>query len=380
MSKPTPRQYFADELRGFALLGIVLVNAPFLGISGQGFTEASVASWADRAVALLVVALAQAKFYLLFAFLFGYSMRFMVRDEQPQSLVRFRRRLFVLSGFGALHAALMFFGDILLLYAVLGCALLVIHRWSDAALVRLTAASGLLWLVLMGLLLLSSVESSEERVFAAQLASFDAALTQGSFQQASLARLTFWPWAFISNSVLNGLPVLAMFALGLLAARKELLAKPEGFERFWAMGRWWGSWLGLPLACCSAWLQVGPGAQVGTNGGRETLGLVLGFVSAPLLSWGYVAWLLLWRTKWPGAVAWFRPAGRMSLSGYLGESLLLSLVFCAYGLGLYGQLGAAAVAGIAILVWLVLELMAHWAQRFTTRGPFELVMRRLTGA
>jgi uncharacterized protein len=119
---------------------------------------------------------------------------------------------------------------------------------------------------------------------------------------------------------------------------------------------------------------------IGTNGGRETFGLVLGFVSAPLLSWAYVAWLLLWRTKWPGALAWFRPAGRMSLSGYLGESLLLSLVFCAYGLGLYGQLGAAAVAGIAILVWLLLELMAHWAQRFTTRGPFELVMRRLTGA
>jgi uncharacterized protein len=380
MSNPRPRQDFADELRGFALLGIVLVNAPFLGLSGQGFTEASVAGWADRVAALSIVALAYGKFYLLFAFLFGYSMSFMVRDEQLQSLVRFRRRLLVLGVLGVLHAAFMFVGDILLLYAVLACALLVIHRWSDAALVRFAVASGLLWLVLMGLLLLASTGTIEGDRPVAQLAGFDAAMAQGSFQQASLARLAFWPLPFISISVLNGLPVLAMFALGLLAARQKLLAKPEGFERIWALGRCWGTWLGLPLACCSAWLQVGPGALIGANGGRETFGLVLGFVSAPLLSWAYVAWLLLWRTKWPGALAWFRPAGRMSLSGYLGESLLLSLVFCAYGLGLYGQLGAAAVAGIAILVWFLLELMAHFAQRFTTQGPLELLVRRLTGA
>jgi hypothetical protein len=70
------RETFPDELRGFALLGIVFVNAPFLGISGEGFTPEAVAAWYDRAAAFAVVAFAQAKFYLLFAFLFGYSMHF----------------------------------------------------------------------------------------------------------------------------------------------------------------------------------------------------------------------------------------------------------------------------------------------------------------
>jgi uncharacterized protein len=110
---PLPRQEFADELRGFALLGIIFVNAPFLGISAEGFTADSVHAWYDRAAAFAVVAFAQAKFYLLFAFLFGYSMHFIVKDEGVTSVRRFRRRLLGLGLLGIAHAALLFVGDIL---------------------------------------------------------------------------------------------------------------------------------------------------------------------------------------------------------------------------------------------------------------------------
>ncbi|XVJ70380.1 MAG: DUF418 domain-containing protein [Rhizobacter sp.] len=91
-----------------------------------------------------------------------------------------------------------------------------------------------------------------------------------------------------------------------------------------------------------------------------------------------MGWLLRWRAHKPDALRWFRPAGRMSLSGYLGESVMLSLVFCAYGLGLFGQLGAAAVAGIGLLVWLALDMLAHFNQRFFSRGPAEALLRRFT--
>ena len=380
MNTATPRQDFADELRGFALLGIVLVNAPFLAISGLGYTEASVAASGDRIAAFLTVALAQAKFYLLFAFLFGYSMSFLVRGDDAASKARFVRRLLGLAVLGVLHAVWLFVGDILLLYALLGTVLLVLRRWTDATLIRAAVMLGIFWAVLLGALAMASADTSQNAEVIERVTAFDAAMTTANWWQAAAARLEFWPVAATVIGLLNGLPVLAAFAMGLVAGRQKLLAQPHAQAPLWRRGRSLGTVLGLPTALLGAWLSVGPGAQVGLNGLRETIGVVLGFVSAPLLSWAYVGWLLRWRAHAPEALRWFRPAGRMSLSGYLGESVLLSLVFCAYGLGLFGQLGAGAVAGVALLVWLALDMLAHGSQRYLARGPAEALLRRFTGA
>ena len=146
---PMPRQEFADELRGFALLGIIFVNAPFLGISADGFTADSVLAWYDRAAAFAVIALAQAKFYLLFAFLFGYSMHFIVKEDGATSVRRFRRRLLGLGVLGIAHAAFLFVGDILFLYAVLGVTLIWMRRLSDRVVMRVAVLAGIVWLLLL---------------------------------------------------------------------------------------------------------------------------------------------------------------------------------------------------------------------------------------
>ena len=65
------RQALPDQLRGFALLGIIVVNMPFLAVSNVGIWELELSSSSDQVVAFLIVTLAQGKFYLLFAFLFG---------------------------------------------------------------------------------------------------------------------------------------------------------------------------------------------------------------------------------------------------------------------------------------------------------------------
>jgi uncharacterized protein len=81
MNQSPTREVFPDRLRGVALLGIVVVNASFLAISADGFTQASVDGVANRLTALLVNTFAQGKFYLLFSFLFGYSASFILRDN-----------------------------------------------------------------------------------------------------------------------------------------------------------------------------------------------------------------------------------------------------------------------------------------------------------
>jgi len=380
-----PRQEFADELRGFALLGIIFVNAPFLGISADGFTADSVLAWYDRAAAFAVIALAQAKFYLLFAFLFGYSMHFIVKEEGATSVRRFRRRLLGLGVLGIAHAALLFVGDILFLYAVLGVTLIWMRRLSDRVVMRVAVLAGIVWVLLLTALPLAVMSvmaepagsfSDEEWIVASQ--SFNQAMREGSFFEASAARISFWTLASSSIFFLNGLGVLAAFALGLVAGRRSLFARPELHRPLWQSGLRWGLSTGLCLGFLSAWLVVGPGAQVGSWGLRETAGIALGFAGAPLLSWGYVSVLATMHAGGVRGLAIFRPAGRMSLSCYIGESLMLSLVFCAYGLGLFGKLNAGAVSALALGTWIALDLLAKTTQSRWASGPLESLLRRFS--
>jgi uncharacterized protein len=380
-----PRQEFADELRGFALLGIIFVNAPFLGISADGFTADSVLAWYDRAAAFAVIALAQAKFYLLFAFLFGYSMHFIVKEDGATSVRRFRRRLLGLGVLGIAHAAFLFVGDILFLYAVLGVTLIWMRRLSDRVVMRVAVLAGIVWLLLLTALPLAVMSvmaepagsfSDEEWIVASQ--SFNQAMQEGSFFEASAARISFWTLASSSIFFLNGLGVLAAFALGLVAGRRSLFARPELHRPLWQAGLRWGLSTGLCLGFLSAWLVVGPGAQVGSWGLRESAGIALGFAGAPLLSWGYVSVLATMHAGGVRGLAIFRPAGRMSLSCYIGESLILSLVFCAYGLGLFGKLNAGAVSALALGTWIALDLLAKTTQSRWASGPLESLLRRFS--
>ena len=382
---PMPRQEFADELRGFALLGIIFVNAPFLGISADGFTADSVLAWYDRAAAFAVIALAQAKFYLLFAFLFGYSMHFIVKEVGATSVRRFRRRLLGLGVLGIAHAALLFVGDILFLYAVLGVTLIWMRRLSDRVVMRVAVLAGIVWLLLLTALPLAVMSvmaepagsfSDEEWIVASQ--SFNQAMREGSFFEASAARISFWTLASSSIFFLNGLGVLSAFALGLVAGRRSLFARPELHRPLWQAGLRWGLSTGLCLGFLSAWLVVGLGAQVGSWGLRETAGIALGFAGAPLLSWGYVSVLATMHAGGVRGLAIFRPAGRMSLSCYIGESLMLSLVFCAYGLGLFGKLNAGAVSALALGTWIALDLLAKTTQSRWASGPLESLLRRFS--
>ncbi len=379
---PLPRQEFADELRGFALLGIIFVNAPFLGISAEGFTADSVHAWYDRAAAFAVVAFAQAKFYLLFAFLFGYSMHFIVKDEGVTSVRRFRRRLLGLGILGIAHAALLFVGDILFLYAVLGLALTWMRRLRDRMVLRVAVLAGIAWLLLLTALPMAVMAepsgslAAKEWIVAGQ--TFNQAMREGGFFEATAARISFWPLASSTLFLLNGLGVLAAFALGLVAGRRSLLARPEIHRSFWQAGLLWGLSSGLCLGFLSALLVVGPGAQVGSWGLRETAGIALGFAGAPLLSWGYVSVLATMHAGGVRGLAIFRPAGRMSLSGYIGESLMLSIVFCAYGLGLFGKLNAGSVSALALGTWIALDLLAKATQSRWASGPLESLLRRFS--
>ena len=375
-SASVAREALPDRLRGVALLGIVVVNAAYLGISAEGFTADSVDGVGNRLTALLVATFAQGKFYLLFSFLFGYSASFILRDQSAPNRRRYLRRMGALFLFGLAHAVFFFVGYILITYAILGLLLLVVSRASDRALRTWTIASiavSVFFTLSLSALLAAFPEEGSG------LEGLESALATGSFTEAALARLEALPTVLLSVFLLQVPMAFAAFVLGLLASRRRLLADPASHLDLWRKLSRWGWGIGLPLQAIAAGLQIGSIAAGNSYSLAGAAGLALGFITAPVLAAGYLGSIALLLARRPTALAFLAPAGRMSLTVYIGESALLSIVFSAYGLGFFGQLGALAVVTTAIASWIVLSVVAWaWMRRFN-KGPLEYVLALITG-
>jgi uncharacterized protein len=364
------RQTLPDQLRGFALLGIIVVNMPFLAVSNIGIWEMQLSNLSDKVVAFLIVALAQGKFYLLFAFLFGYSLTLILKSRSTNSIKMYLRRLVGLALLGAGHAYLFFIGDILMSYALLGLVLLLFIGRSMRTVLFASVFSYLIGLVLLTLVFFETrgTESSAGG-FISNPDALDKALT-GSFLDSVVGRANAIPEALLVQLFINWFPAMSMFLLGLAAGRIGLLSDPTKNKTLWRKCVILGVFVGLPAGIASAWLALVPEDPNGVYG---IAGVVVGFALAPALSAGYVGAIALLSHR--RFMSYTEPAGRMSLTGYLGESILLAAIFCGWGLGLFGLLSLTQALIVALGVWIALELFAKlWLLNFTY-GPFEWILR-----
>ena len=364
------RQTLPDQLRGFALLGIIVVNMPFLAVSNIGIWEMQLSNLSDKVVAFLIVALAQGKFYLLFAFLFGYSLTLILKSHSTNSIKMYLRRLVGLALLGAGHAYLFFIGDILMSYALLGLVLLLFIGRSMRTVLFASVFSYLIGLVLLTLVFFETrgTESSAGG-FISNPDALDKALT-GSFLDSVVGRANAIPEALLVQLFINWFPAMSMFLLGLAAGRIGLLSDPTKNKTLWRKCVIVGVFVGLPAGIASAWLALVPEDPIGVYG---IAGVVVGFALAPALSAGYVGAIALLSHR--RFMSYTEPAGRMSLTGYLGESILLAAIFCGWGLGLFGLLSLTQALIVALGVWIALELFAKlWLRNFAY-GPFEWILR-----
>jgi uncharacterized protein len=364
------RQTLPDQLRGFALLGIIVVNMPFLAVSNVGIWEMQLSNLSDKVVAFLIVALAQGKFYLLFAFLFGYSLTLILKSHSTKSIKMYLRRLVGLALLGAGHAYLFFIGDILMSYALLGLVLLLLIGRSMRTVLFASVFSYLIGLVLLTLVFFETrgTESSAGG-FISNPDALDKALT-GSFLDSVVGRANAIPEALLVQLFINWFPAMSMFLLGLAAGRIGLLSDPTKNKTLWRKCVIVGVFVGLPAGIASAWLALVPEDPNGVYG---IAGVVVGFALAPALSAGYVGAIALLSHR--RFMSYTEPAGRMSLTGYLGESILLAAIFCGWGLGLFGLLSLTQALIVALGVWIALEIFAKlWLRNFAY-GPFEWILR-----
>ncbi len=388
-----------DFIRGVAVLGILAINiAGFAGPSIGTLTPAFAgpASLPDQIAFALGFVVFEGKMRALFAILFGASMALFL--ERAQAAGRDgdwlqARRLGWLLLLGALHYALLWWGDILFAYAACGMVVLVVHR-LPARLLLPGALALFLALHLQGLAWLLPIAEAEEAIrrgFAtpaqheayAQYRDYIAAATQTEYAQYSggywhilttKLRLHFW-WPL--RSVPEGFgEYVPNMVLGLVLQRSGFFAGAWPRRRTFALG------LGATLLGLAATLTA-----LGWLWPRQfpmaAMDAAIRYGLAPihlLTAIGYAALLVLIAPHAATTRLGQRliAAGRMAFSNYIAMSLVMTAIFYGWGLGLFGQFGSAGQAAFVAFGWaLMLGWSAPWLRHWR-RGPMEWLWRSAT--
>ena len=355
-----------------------MVNIQFFSISTfNGAESLDLTDPQNASVAFIVSALFQAKFYLLFSFLFGYSAHYVLKGEKSTRRKWLARSVGLII-LGLIHLTFFFHGDILFIYGVFALLLTLLYFRKEKTLKVwawvLYIITAVLFVAISLLVYLGEMFlASKGKTFPSQesIDFLDVALSSGGFLEIAAARFEFWLLAAGPGFLLQGPLVFVAFLVGVLVARKGGLAaslKPELMKKFAI----WGLTLGLGLQLLSGYIFITNEQAESYSLGLYLIATAMNLMTAPLMSAGLVGglWLLSQKMKFSLLSA----AGRHSLSIYLGQSLVFSTLFSAWGFGLFQELSLLSVVLIAAATWLALALLAQLNLRFRTRGPMEALL------
>ncbi|MDU0300285.1 DUF418 domain-containing protein [Streptomyces sp. PAL114] len=372
MTEPTAvaaRALAPDLARGLMLLFIALANSHYFlrGTSVLGGYPRD-GSPVDAAVTWLISTFVDGRAFPMFGLLFGYGVARIVsrqKDGTPRSVRRLLwRRSLALVVVGAPHALLLYVGDILAAYGVLLLVGAWMVRWKDRSLL-LTAA---LFLVLVSLPGGDSSTISTDPP--------DGALLPADLLTMVVERAQTAPYI----ALLGPLGFMCPFAAGLWAGRRRILEQPE---RHRALLRVTAS-VGIGAAVLGAQpvsLMLAGAVPVPDRPTQELIG-PLHDATGVLGGFGYAAAVSLLAlrlgTRRGPVVDAIAATGQRSMTCYLAQSVIWTLVFTPFLLNLSGTLTVTSTALLALTTWAATVLLAHHMHRRGHRGPFEALARRVT--
>lgn len=384
-----------DVLRGFALFGIVVVNAWFFGLplaTGSGQTGVQ-AEGADAVAWFVVTGFFSFKFISIFSVLFGFGIamqrtRLLARTGRAAGFLA--RRMLILAVFGLIHVGLLWYGDILFQYAMVG--LLMILLIQMPATIRLWLGIACLFTSMVGIFLFGLLaffsppfgdapDATMRGLEAMQAANFDPANPQwivaettanreGPWLDAFLFRGVTWIFATLIFLLNYGWHVLGLVLVGSWFHDIRLFDA----DRRPLLGRLaiWGVSIGLPAEMVLAGLQLFGDPDVvqkaAISAGHDIASAVLAIGLIGVVGRACAA------QRMPGAKT-LAAVGRMSLSAYLLESVCFVAVMSFWGLAQFGRLGEMELLLAAVLVYCVVATCCvAWSRRFRM-GPIEWLWR-----
>ena len=357
-----------DLARGFMLLFIALANshyflrggAPMGGFPSDGSGLDAAATWA-------ISTFVDGRAFPMFGLLFGYGVAQIVRRQEalgPRGVRRLLwRRSLALIVVGFLHAVLLYAGDILGAYGVLLLAGAWMVRWHDR------------WVLLVAALffLLTSLPSGDSMTLATDPP--DLAMLPPDLPTMLVERAVASAWI----SVVGPLGFLCPFAVGLWAGRRRVLERPTEHRRLLTLTATIGIGVAVLGAQPVALMLAGAVARPGQS--TQELWGPLHDASGILGGFGYAALVTLVAVRLKGThpvVDAVAAVGQRSMTCYLAQSVVWMVVFTPFLLDLSTPLGVTTTALLATWTWLATVALAEWMRRTGRRGPFEVLVRRVT--
>ena len=361
-----------DILRGFALLGIFLVNMPaFFNPIYYLNPQTYWSKGTDYNLHAFVDFFAQGSFYPLFAFLFGYGAMIIAERSGYKQLsfpLLFVRRLFILLVFGCIHAFLVWHGDILISYACTGFLFMLFYKCSGKTLI----VSGLLiYIIPFGLLAWLFLLINQNILYnTSEVVTSIQVYSSESFLDITAQRMNDWLHANGPNNawvlILNLLPIMLLGAG--FAKQKWLIHVKEYKKQLICL-----MWIGLLGGSA---FKILPYIQGDTYGAR----FLQDQFGGPLLALFYMTSIvLLVENKIARKI--LKPlasVGRMSISHYLVQSIIFTSISYGYGLGYYGDISYTTGFIFVFIFYTIQVIVSHWWLSKYQYGPIEYIWRWVT--
>lgn len=383
--KSTERLGVVDALRGFALLAIVLLHNLehynlFLPL------EFAVPAWLqtiDKYAWDTIFFLFAGKAYATFSLLFGFSFYIQFHNAEKRGMDfrgRFAWRMCLLFLFAQLHA-LFYNGDILLLYSVVGFALIPVCKLKDKT---------VFWIALVlllqpyewGRLIYAMINPDYVPVTGRFIPFFERAqevTANGSFLE--VLRSNIGDGQLYSNiwQVENGrlFQTAALFMFGMLLGRRKLFMKSEDSLNFWKKSLRYAIIAFIPLYCLRVFIPDLITNQSVLIPYNIAVPSYANFAFMLVLVSGFT---LLWFRKEKG-YSWqslLIPYGRMSLTNYISQSVMGVTIYYSFGLSMYKYAGATGSLLIALLIFTVQLIFSRWWLARQKQGPLEFLWRKGT--
>jgi uncharacterized protein len=301
------------------------------------------------------------------------------------------RRLAVLFAIGTAHA-LLYDGDILMLYAELGLLLLVVRRLPTRILLCL--ATGLMLVFPLARFVMThdqsagseEIQSVGEARAQLEWDQSDHVYATGSLIEVAADNASAIPANPLEDIALpeSGLALFAMFLLGFSIGRSGVLRDIPGHAAHIARVRAWGLGFGLSAMAAERVLAVTAGYTIyrsqQAGPGVQFAGDLLFALGIAALALGYAATLILAAQTPRGRIvlAPLAGVGRLALTVYLTQSLMFTTLFYGYGFGQAFRLGPGAVTIWALVIFAVQVVMCQWWSKRFRFGPMEWLWRSLT--
>ena len=378
-----------DLIRGTAILGILIMNITSFSQIGTAYVNPNLGAGIEGYNAWFHAfdfIFADMRFMSIFSILFGAGMMLFIQNIERKNLrplMYHYKRMILLFGFGLIHAYLIWMGDILVPYAICGCFVFLVRKWSSRSLIFLASILFMIP-ILMNIMtwfglsmnelneIYGPIWNPETDDILNEIQAYRGSYT-GQMEIRSQTAHYLQTFLFVMEGFWR---YSSMMIIGILLFRLDWFKAVKSRKWYLRFGLFFFS-IGIMFSSYGLFASYenqwnGPWSM--------TLGHNITYISSLLMAFAYMSLLIYWSTSKRGRRIQNRlkAVGRMAFTNYILSSLLCTLIFYGHGFAYFASLDRLEQWVVIVPIWFLILFLSKWVLNRYTQGPLEFIWRKMT--